>query len=69
MTDEPGTTGRAGFGATMVAVLWSFFGVRRRRDLERDATRLNPVAVVVAALLATAAFVGVLLLVVRSVVK
>ena len=34
---------RASFGQTMRAVAWSFFGVRRRSDLERDAHQLQPV--------------------------
>ena len=68
MADEPGREpARAGFGATIAAVLWSFFGVRRKSD--HEAARLNPVAVIVAGVLAAALFVVVLLLVVRSVVK
>ncbi len=59
---------RAGFGRTLVAVFWSFFGVRKRADLERDAGSLNPVAVVVAALLAVALFVLVLIGIVHAVV-
>jgi len=49
-------------------VFWSFFGVRKRRDLESDATQLNPLHVIVAALISTAIFIGVLILVVRAVV-
>jgi hypothetical protein len=64
---RPGEPARAGFGATIVAVLWSFFGVRRKSD--HDAARLNPVAVIVAGVVAAAIFVVVLLLIVRSVVK
>ncbi len=59
---------RAGFGRTLVAVFWSFFGVRKRADLERDAASLNPVAVIVAALLGVALFVLVLILIVQRVV-
>ena len=59
----------AGFGAAMKAVLWSFFGVRKRRDQESDMARLNPVHVIVAGLLATALFVLVLILIVNHVVK
>ena len=68
MADEPHREpARAGFAATMRAVLWSFFGVRRKSD--HDAARLNPVAVIVAGVVAAALFVFVLLLIVRSVVK
>jgi hypothetical protein len=59
----------ASFGAAMKAVAWSFFGVRKGRDQERDAVRLNPIHVVIAAVLATALFVLVLILIVNHVVK
>jgi len=42
---------------TMRAVLWSFFGVRRRDGYERDVQRLNPLYVIVAGVLAAALFV------------
>ena len=56
------------FGATMKAVLWSFFGVRKRSDYDRDAAQLNPLHVVIAGLIAAALFIAVLLLIVKSVV-
>ncbi|WP_246796052.1 DUF2970 domain-containing protein [Burkholderia perseverans] len=56
------------FGKTLKAVFWSFFGVRRRSDLEADAQSLNPLHVLIVALLAAAAFIGLLLLVVHAVV-
>ncbi|QCP48106.1 DUF2970 domain-containing protein [Trinickia violacea] len=59
---------KGSFIKTMKAVMWSFFGVRKRRDLEADATQLNPVHVVIAALLGAAIFIGVLILVVHAVV-
>jgi hypothetical protein len=52
----------------MKAVLWAFFGVRKRRDLEADATQLNPLHVLAAALIGAAIFICVLILVVRAVV-
>jgi hypothetical protein len=52
----------------MKAVMWSFFGVRKRRDLEADATQLNPLHVIIAALIGAAIFIGVLILIVRVVV-
>jgi hypothetical protein len=58
----------AGFWQTVRAVLWSFFGVRRRVDYERDAVQLNPVAVIIAGVMAAALFVGLLLIVVNLVV-
>jgi Protein of unknown function (DUF2970) len=67
-----GDNGRSGnkssFGRTMKAVMWSFFGVRKRRDLEADAAQLNPLHVVIAAVIGAAVFIGVLILVVHAVV-
>jgi hypothetical protein len=59
------TPRKAGFGATMRAVFWSFFGVRKRQDYEHDAAHLNPVHLIVAALIGVALFIGVLVLLVR----
>lgn len=56
---------RGSFLATMKAVFWSFFGVRKRRDYEHDAANLNPLHVIVAGLLGTAIFIGLLMLAVR----
>lgn len=60
---------RAGFGATMRAVFWSFFGVRKRADYEHDAAHLNPLHLIVAALIGVAIFIGVLVLVVHVAVS
>lgn len=60
---------KASFGATMKAVFWSFFGVRKRSDYEHDAANLNPFHVIVAGLVGAALFIGVLLLVVRYAVS
>ena len=56
---------KASFGATMKAVFWSFFGVRKGRDHARDVATLNPVHVIIAALIGVAIFIGVLVLLVR----
>jgi hypothetical protein len=53
---------------TMRAVLWSFFGVRKRQDHESDLETLNPVHVIIAGIIAAAIFVVSLLLIVRLVV-
>ena len=66
---ESGERPRAGFVATLRAVLWSFIGVRRRRDYDRDARSLDPRAVVVAGLLAGLVFVLTIVAVVRFVVR
>ena len=40
-----------------LAVFWSFFGVRRRRDYDADAQSLTPVQVIIAGLIGAAVFV------------
>jgi len=59
---------KASFGATMKAVLWSFFGVRKRSGYEKDAAQLNPVHVIIAGVIAAAIFVVTLILIVKTVV-
>ena len=54
---------------TLLAVLWSFFGVRKRSDLERDVSELNPLHLVVAGVLVAAVFVGALIALVNWVIK
>ena len=53
---------------TVRAVGWSFFGVRRSADQAQDIQKLNPVHVVVAGVLAAAAFIAALVVLVRWVV-
>jgi hypothetical protein len=53
---------------TLLAVLWSFFGVRKSRDLERDAGELNPVHIVIAGVVVAAIFVGALIALVQWVI-
>jgi preprotein translocase subunit Sec61beta len=68
--EPPATRPRnAGFLPTMRAVLWSFFGVRRRSEYEKDSVHLNPVYVIVAGIGAAAVFVLVLVMIVRMVVS
>lgn len=59
---------RAGFGATIKAVLWSFLGVRKRSSYQTDTQSLDPKAVIVAGVLAGVIFVLVILGFVRFVV-
>jgi len=59
---------KASFGATMKAVFWSFFGVRKRKDYESDAARLNPVHVIIAGILGAAIFIAILVTIVKLVV-
>jgi hypothetical protein len=60
---------KGGFWATMRAVFWSFFGVRKRKDYEHDAAHLNPIHVIIAALIGVILFIGILIAVVRIAVS
>jgi len=59
----------ASFKRTLLAVLWSFFGVRKAKDLERDVSELNPLHVVIVGVIVAALFVGVLFALVQWVIK
>jgi len=52
-----------------LAVFWSFFGVRKRRDYDADAQNLTPAQIVVAGLAGGIVFVLMLLLVVYLIVQ
>jgi hypothetical protein len=58
---------KASFLQTLSAVLWSFFGVRKGRDHERDMASLNPVHVVITGVLAGIVFVVGLVMVVKTI--
>jgi hypothetical protein len=72
MTDGTGgqrpTQRKVSFGATMKAVFWSFFGVRKRRDYENDAAQLNPVHVIIAGIAGALILIALLVVIVRIVV-
>jgi len=53
---------------TVRAVAWSFFGVRKSRDLERDVAELKPVHVIVVGVALAALFVLALVLLVNWVI-
>jgi len=55
---------KGSFIQTMKAVAWSFFGVRKGADYEKDVNQLNPVHVVIAAVIGALLFIGALLLLV-----
>ena len=50
------------------AVLWSFIGVRKRKDYDKDSVSITPVQVVVAGIIGGVIFVVSLVLVARLVV-
>jgi hypothetical protein len=56
------------FLSTMVAIAWSFIGLRRKKDFEQDIGRLNPAYVIIAALIGVLVFIGILVTIVNMVV-
>jgi len=60
---------RGSLARTLLAVVWSFFGVRKSKDLERDVSELNPLHLVVAGVLVAALFVAALVVLVNWVIK
>jgi hypothetical protein len=62
------TQRKLSFWATLKAVCWSFFGVRKKSAYEEDVAKLNPVHVIIAGILCAALFVAILILIVKSVV-
>ena len=46
-------------------VLWSFFGIRRRAEYEKDAVRLTPPQVIVAGIIGALIFILSLIMLVR----
>ena len=67
---EPVPSRRRSAGPLQIAsaVFWGFFGVRKRRDLEQDATAIKPLHIVVAGVIGAALFVLVLIVIVRTIV-
>lgn len=56
--DNPSTRS---FGRTMKAIVWSFTGLRRKRDFDDDVEGgMNPFHVLIAALIGVLIFIGVL---------
>jgi len=65
---EQGSARRGSLVRTFKAVAWSFFGVRKASEYEKDVAQLNPVHVVVAGVVAALLFVLGLVLLVNWVV-
>lgn len=59
---------RGSFLRTFRAVAWSFFGVRKGAEYEKDVAQLNPLHVIVAGIVAAALFVTGLVLLVNWVI-
>ncbi|MCG3189537.1 MAG: hypothetical protein LKCHEGNO_01973 [Burkholderiaceae bacterium] len=62
------TARKGSLRGTVLAVAWSFLGIRRRADHAKDVAQLNPIHVIVAGIAGAAVFVLVLVLLVRWVV-
>jgi hypothetical protein len=67
---EPGRPARpASLAQVIGAVLWSFFGVRKGDAMRRDTIAIKPHQVIIVGILIAAAFVVVLLIIVRVVTR
>ncbi len=62
------TQRKLSFIATLKAVCWSFFGVRKKSAYEQDVAKLNPVYVIIAGVLMAVMFIIVLIVIVQMVV-
>lgn len=51
------TQRKLNFFQTLKAVFWGFFGVRKGKGYQEDIANLNPVHLIIAAILATLVFV------------
>jgi len=60
---------RGSFLRTFKAVAWSFLGIRKGAEYEKDVTQLNPLHVIVAGIVAAALFVTGLVLLVKWVIS
>ncbi len=60
MAEAPPRARRGSFWRTARAVAWSFFGVRQNRAWQEDMERLNPLHIIVVALVAVVLFVAAL---------
>jgi hypothetical protein len=58
-----------GFLRVVLAVFWSFFGVRKGRDLLADASSIKPQHFIVAGLIGAALVIFSLLLLVRLIIR
>lgn len=73
MTGQPGLKDavrrKGSFLQTLRAVGWSFFGVRKSAEYEKDVSQLNPVHVVIAGVIGAVLFIVVLILLVNWVLS
>jgi len=64
----PAAPRRASFLRTVKAVAWSFVGIRKNSEFHDDMGRLNPLHIIVVALVGVALFVAGLVLLVNWIV-
>ena len=58
---QPAAQRPRSFFATLLAVAWSFIGLRRKSDFDRDVTALNPLTVIMAAMVGVLLFIAALI--------
>lgn len=63
------TRRKLSFVQTIKAVFWSFFGVRKGSDHDRDMAQLNPVHLIVAGLIGGILFVVALVLLAKLAIR
>jgi len=56
---------KASFWQTIRAVGWSFFGIRKGAEYEKDVSQLNPVHVIIAGVIGALIFVAALIMLVN----
>ena len=66
---QPDARKKASLGQVAKAVFWSFLGVRKSRDHDRDAVSITPLQVVVAGVIGAALFVFCLIVIVQLVTR
>ena len=67
-TPTPATQRKGSMLATLKAVAWSFFGIRKKSAYQDDLAKLNPLHIIAVAFVMVIAFIVGLVLVVRFVV-
>ncbi len=65
----PAEPPRAPFAQAAGAVFWSFFGVRKGRDMRADAVKLKPQHVIIVGVLSAMVFVLALVALVRFITR
>ena len=65
---QPVMKRKASFAATLKAVFWSFLGIRKKSDYEKDAAQLNPIHVIIAGVIGALIFITTLVIIVKNVV-